>query len=120
MNRRKLVIAPDPQGMLEPWQEKVVREQIQKNSLVIDVFIEKVDLLANKERCPRDANTLLKLRKRLAISMDENDTFRKVLRTHLEVSARWKKLEELPDPLTYLVGQIKSRKQAAISQLCWK
>lgn len=111
----------DPNGLLTEWQEKVIRCQIRRNSAAIEVLIYKVDLLKNKEGCPKNANTLVRLRKQLAISMDENDTFRKVLARHIQIQETWKLMPENPvDPMTYLVNRIKSREKAMIAGLCMK
>lgn len=117
----KLLKVVDPSGLLNEWQEKVIRQQIRKNSAAIEVLIYKVDLLKNKEGCPKNANTLVRLRKQLVISMDENDTFRKVLSRHLQILETWKLMPENPvDPLAYLVNRIRSREKAMIAGLCMK
>ena len=110
-----------PNGYLTPRQEKIIRTQIRKNSFVIDQLVSKVDLLINRERCPKDANTLLNLRKRLSISIEENDNFRKVLWKHLQVLESWKTIpENLPDPITFVLNRIRTRQQTLIAQACWK
>jgi len=87
----------------------------------VDFLIERIDLLINREKCPKDANTLLRFRKRLSIAMAENDNFRKVLWRHQKVRAVWRVMPtEIPDPLTYLLGRIKLRQQAAIASACMK
>ena len=117
----KHLLVIEPNGYLNLRQEKIIRTQIRKNSLVIDQLLSRIDLLANKERCPKDANTLLSLRKRLAISMEENDNFRKVLWKHLQVLDHWKLMpQDVPDPISFVLGCIKSREQSLISQVCWK
>ena len=117
---KKLVIV-EPDGFLTPLQENIIRTQIRKNSLVIDQLLSKIDLLINRERCPKDANTLLSLRKRLLISMEENDTFRKVLWKHVQVINQWRTMpENVPDPISFVLDRIKSREQTLISQACWK
>lgn len=111
----------DPNGLLTEWQEKIIRRQIRKNSAAIEVLIYKVDLLKNKEGCPKNANTLVRLRKQLTISMNENDTFRKVLAKHLQIQETWKLMPENPvDPLTFLVNRIRFREKAMIAGLCMK
>ena len=60
-----------PPGTLTDWEVGVLETQIRKNSRVIVLFIETIDLLANKVRCPNDAVPLTRLRKRLAVQMDE-------------------------------------------------
>ncbi len=108
-------------SLLTLCQEKILRTQIRRNSQFIDLLIRKVDLLANQERCPKDANTLVRLKKQLAIEMSENDTFRRVLAKHLEVKERWRTLpDDLPDPMTFLVDRIRTRRKALIAQMCMK
>src|SRR3990167_4150047 len=117
----KKIIQVEPDGHLTPRQETIIREQIRKNSKVIDQLVSKIDLLINRERCPKDANTLMVLRKRLAISIDENDTFRNVLWKHMQVIESWKTMpENLPDPISFVVGCIRIRQQSLIAQSCWK
>ena len=102
-------------------EETILRRQIRRNSRVIDSLVEKIDLLANRERCPKDANTLLRLRKQLSIEVEENDNFRKVLWRHLKAKESWRKLpDDLPDPITFLVDRIKTRRQTLIAQTCLK
>ncbi len=112
-------IAPD--SLLTEKQEKIIRTQIRRNSHLIGLLIQKIDLLANREKCPKDANTVVRFRKQLAIEIEENDNFRKVFWKHLQVKESWRKLpEDLPDPLTFLVERIRSRQKALIAQLCMK
>ncbi|GEM_PF-6858493 len=97
---------------------EVITKQIRFNSEAIDRIIKVIDLLVNKEKCPKDANTLAALRQRLQISIDESDTFRKVLWRHKKWMAGH--YEEGLDAASFLVGQIRSRKQALIAQLAMK
>lgn len=123
MNRKasKKFFVVEPSGHLTPWQEKIIRTQIRKNSAVIDHLLARIDLLINRERCPKDANTLLNFRKRLSVSMDENDNFRKVLWKHLQVVDHWKQMpDNVPDPISFVLDRIKTRRQSMISQDCWK
>ncbi len=117
----KKILVLDPDGCLTSQQEKIIRTQIRKNSAVIDVLLSRIDLLANRERCPKDANTLLNFRKRLDISMEENDNFRQVLWKHLQVSDHWKTMpESLLDPIAFVLGRIRMREKSLIAQECWK
>lgn len=117
--RKKTDIFVSPSRLLTDDEEAIVRTQIKRNALTIDWIIKRIDLLANQERCPKDANTLLRLRKQLFIEMAENDTFRKVLWFHLQAKKSWKTLPvELPDPISFLVHRIKSRRQSLIAQSC--
>lgn len=71
---------------------RILKEQIRKNSASISDHIERLDLLVNKERHPDRAASIRKIRDRLSLLMDENDTFRKVLWKHFQ-------MEHLQDPL---------------------
>ena len=102
-------------GFLMEWEVNVLRTQIRKNSKVIECLIEKVDLLANKERCPKDANTLRSFRKRLAVSLAENDTFRRVLWRHTQLTQPSVQ-ESCLDPISFLVSRIKARELAQIAE----
>ena len=71
---------------------KILRRQIQRNSLVIGEHVTRLDLLVNKERYPRRAVFIEKIRRRLELLMEENDTFRKTLwRHHLQREAQTQK-----------------------------
>src|SRR3989338_11074425 len=73
-----------PLGSISEREVALLSKQIRSNSVVMDRIIETIDLLANKEGCPKDANTLAALRHRLHIAIQENDTFRKVLWRHTQ------------------------------------
>ena len=108
-------------GLLADKEVQLLQKQIRENSFIIDHYIHVIDLLANKERCPKDANTLLALRKRLSISMEENDNFRKVLWKHLQIAEHWKTMpDNVPDPLSFVLNCIRTRKNSLIAQACWK
>ncbi len=102
-------------GILTKWEAEVLRTQIRKNSRVIECLIEKVDLLANKERCPQDANTLQGLRKRLAVSLAENDTVRRVLWRHTQLTQPCIQ-ESILDAISFLVSRIKARERAQAAE----
>ena len=105
-------------GFLSEVEASLLKKQIQFNSKCIDHYIKVIDLLVNKEKCPKDANTLVTLRERLKIMIDESDTFRRVLWNHnRHVNESY---EEGLDAVSFLVGQIKSRRQALIAQLAMK
>ena len=106
-------------GFLTDREVELLQKQIRANSLLIDYFIEIIDLLANKERCPKDANTLLRFRKRLEIAMAESDTFRKVLWKHMQVVEQSVPQDGL-DAASFLVDRIRSRKFAQIAQAAMK
>lgn len=100
-------------GFLSEKEVSLLKKQIQFNSNWIDRYIKVIDLLVNKEKCPKDANTLVALRERLKVMIDESDTFRMVLWKHNQLLARHG--EEDLDAISFLVGRIKSRKQAMIA-----
>jgi hypothetical protein len=102
-------------GFLNDREVALLQKQIRYNSVLIDYYIETVDLLVNKERCPKDANTLLRLRKRLEIAIAESDTFRKVLWKHMQLIEQTRPYDTL-DAASFLVDRIRSRKYALIAQ----
>ena len=119
--RNKKTIIHSSTGWLTKRQEQILRTQIRKNSVVINSFIKKIDLLANHEKCPKDANTLLDLRKRFNISISENDTFRKVLNKHRQIVDKWRIMPtDVPDPITFLVDRIQTRRKTLLAQACMK
>ena len=63
---------------------KILRRQIRKNAVLIDDYVDRLDLFVNKERYPRRAVFIQKIRRRLELLMEENDTFRKTLWSHLQ------------------------------------
>ncbi|MBI4372157.1 MAG: hypothetical protein HY585_00325 [Candidatus Omnitrophica bacterium] len=107
-------------GFLTEKQVRLLRNQIHANSFVIDHYIKVIDLLINKERCPKDANTLVFLRQRLSVAIAENDTFRKVLWRHTQLVRNQSPCDGESDAASFLVGRIKSRRQALIAQLARK
>lgn len=101
-------------GFLTESEVSLLKKQIQYNSNWIDRYIKVIDLLVNKEKCPKDANTLVALRQRLKIMIDESDTFRKVLWQYRQWLAS--QCHEGLDAATFLLGRIKSRQQALIRE----
>lgn len=67
---------------LTPEEIKILRRQITRNSMFINEHVSRLDLLVNKERYPRRAIFIEKIRRRLELLMEENDTFRKTLWKH--------------------------------------
>ena len=65
-------------------EQRIIRQQIRKNTAVIDGYIRRLDLLVNKERYPRQAVFIQKIRRQLELLIEENDTFRRVLWQHLQ------------------------------------
>ena len=61
---------------------RILKDQIRKNSVLIDQYISRLDLLVNKERYPPRAVFIEKIRLRLNVLMEENNTFREVLWRH--------------------------------------
>ena len=52
-NKKKVV---QKTGFLTESDVSLLRDQIKKNSGTIDRYIQIIDLLINKEQCPKDAN----------------------------------------------------------------
>lgn len=69
---------------LTPEELRILKQQIRRNAVMIDNYIDRLDLLVNKERYPHRAFFLERLRKRLDLLMEENDTFRSVLWKHFQ------------------------------------
>ena len=109
-----------PSGFLTAREVRILQKQIHANSLSIDRYIHIIDLLANKERCPKDANTLIRFRRYLAVAIAENDTFRKVLWRHAQRFEHLNSQEGLLDAASYLVDRINYRKRALLAQLAMK
>ena len=107
-------------GFLTEREVALLTKQVRTNSRMIERHIEVIDLLINKERCPKDANTLLSLRKRLQVAIEENDTFRKVLWRHLQMVEAQEAWVPSLDPIEFLVNRIKFRRQALIAQMAMK
>jgi len=68
-------------------EESILKRQIRSNSILIGQFVNRLDLLVNKEKYPRSAVFIEKIRSRLFLLMEENDTFRKVLWKHYQSEA---------------------------------
>lgn len=114
-NQRDIKIRNLNLGFLTEREVALLQKQIRFNSVLIDYYIETIDLLVNKERCPKDANTLLRLRKRLEIAVAESDTFRKVLWKHVQ-RAEQSRPQNALDATSFLVDRIRSRRFALIAQ----
>ena len=69
-----------PDLTAEEW--RILKDQIRKNSLLVDEYVDRLDLLVNKERYPHREEFIQRIRRRLNLLMEENDTFRKVLWRH--------------------------------------
>ncbi|MBI4358869.1 MAG: hypothetical protein HY584_06170 [Candidatus Omnitrophica bacterium] len=119
-NKIGKIVEKSRNGFLEDWEVEVLRRQVRSNSSLIDHYIYAIDLLANKERCPKDANTLAFLRGRLSVAMAENDTFRKVLWRHAQLEEAMRPVAGDEEAAFFLIRQIKSRKSALMAQLAMK
>ncbi|MBU3759950.1 MAG: hypothetical protein FGM27_08505 [Candidatus Omnitrophica bacterium] len=65
-------------------ETEILRAQIRRNSRMAHDYLLRLDLLLNKEKYPQNAVFIKKLRRKLELLMDENDTFRKVLWSDLQ------------------------------------
>ena len=72
----------DESSDLTPEEVRILKVQIRKNSALIMEYVHRLDLFLNKERYPSRADFITKIRERLYLLMEENDTFRKVLWKH--------------------------------------
>lgn len=66
---------------------RIVKSQIRKNRDLINDYIRRIDLFVNQERYPHGVEFVAKIRARMFLLMDENDTFRKVLWKHCQTEA---------------------------------
>ena len=71
---------------LTPHELKIIKKQIRKNSKVIESYIKRIDLFVNREGYPREEKFIQKLRERMKLLMEENDTFRALLWRHYQGS----------------------------------
>jgi hypothetical protein len=62
----------------------ILRSQIRKNACVIDSYIQRIDLFVNQEKYPKGVAFVAKLRRRMFLLMEENDTFRRRLWAHFQ------------------------------------
>ena len=63
---------------------RILKRQIRSNTRLVEEYVMRLDLFVNKERYPRGAVFIVKIRRRLELLMEENDTFRKVLWKHYQ------------------------------------
>ncbi|MDD5085936.1 MAG: hypothetical protein PHE61_07880 [Candidatus Omnitrophica bacterium] len=114
-NTDNLTVLPKTDELLTPAEYKIIWEQIRKNAEVIERYIDRIDLLVNKERYPRNAPEVERIRERLNILIEENDTFRRVFWRHVQLAEKWLDFQfSLPDPVQFLVQCIKRREQARV------
>lgn len=66
-----------------PEEVRILKDQIRKNLAMIDGYVQRIDLFVNREKYPHREAFIEKLRGRLFLLMEENDTFRKVLWKHV-------------------------------------
>jgi len=101
-------------AILNSEEEKIIREQIQKNTKVIDWIIYKVDLLVNKEGHKNDSKVVIALRKKLSVLMEENDTFRRVFWKHVQQSDVFL-CDGTGEAVRYLILKMTSRQKISSS-----
>ncbi len=101
------------QNRLTQLEEKIIRDQIKKNSKVIDWLVYKVDLLMNKEGHKRDSDPVVALREKMSVLTAENDTFRKVLWRHVEQEESLWDDPGAQNAFRYLVVKVKEKKKAS-------
>ncbi|MCM8775560.1 MAG: hypothetical protein NC930_04320 [Candidatus Omnitrophica bacterium] len=83
--RFKVLDSDIPQ--LTPEEVRILKDQIRKNSVLIEDYVYRLDLLVNKEGHPYRETFVKKIRERLHLLMEENDTFRQVLWKHVQREA---------------------------------
>lgn len=74
----------DTTKLLSGAELAIIKEQIRKNTAVIDEYVAKLHLFVNQEKYPHREPFVEKIRQRMFLLMDENDTFRKVLWDHYQ------------------------------------
>lgn len=62
----------------------IIRKQIRKNAGIIDSYVHRIDLFVNQEKYPPGEEFVRKIRERMFLLMEENDTFRRLLWRHLQ------------------------------------
>ena len=69
---------------LTPYEAQIIKRQVQKNSEVIDSYVKRIDLFVNREKYPGREPFIEKIRERMFLLMEENDTFRRLLWRHVQ------------------------------------
>jgi len=69
---------------LTPTEVEILKTQIRKNTRVIDSYIRRIDLFVNQEKYPKGEIFIEKIRRRMFLLMEENDTFRRRFWNHLQ------------------------------------
>lgn len=72
------------QEELTPYEFEIIKKQIRKNAEVIDSYVKRLDLFLNQEKYPKQEKFVKKIRDRMFLLMEENDTFRQLLWHHLQ------------------------------------
>lgn len=63
---------------------RIIKKQICSNSVLINDYVDRLELFVRKEKYPPQAIFLEQMRRRLDLLMEENDTFREVLWKHFQ------------------------------------
>lgn len=71
-------------NLLTAAEMDILKTQIRKNARVIDSYIRRIDLFVNQEKYPYREKFIEKIRQRMFLLMEENDTFRALLWRHLK------------------------------------
>ena len=69
---------------LTSLEVQIIKKQIRKNSEAIDYYLQRIDLFVNREKYPSKIFFVQRLRERMFLLMEENDTFRRLLWRHLQ------------------------------------
>lgn len=65
-------------------ETRIIKKQIRQNAQMADQYVAKLELFVNHEGHSPEAVFVRKIRRRLELLMEENDTFRKVLWAHCQ------------------------------------
>ena len=65
---------------------RIIKRQIRKNADVIDSYVSRVDLFVNQEQYPCREKFIERIRERMFLLMEENDTFRRLLWRHYQTA----------------------------------
>lgn len=74
----------DQSRLLTAAELMIIRRQIRSNAAVIDEYVDKINLFVNLEKYPHREPFVERLRQRMFLLMEENDTFRNVLWNHYQ------------------------------------
>jgi hypothetical protein len=117
--RKKKITHLSGRAFLSEADVRLIRKQVRMNSIAVERYVRTIDLLINREQCPQDASPLVRLRKRLEIAIQENDTFRKVLWRHVQTSMD-SEMDAGIDAAWFIVQRIRERKNALMAQAAMK